>query len=178
MGKRIDDEKREQAKAIIYLNPDVSEPELAKQVGIGRSTAHYLKKDIIDNEIGTDNFESLRAQKKQEFIEQAWETVQKALKLADKRFSKALDDEEAIESLIDTVRDDDLTQAQKKVLVSRLNGLQMTNIRDIAVALGTIYDKQALASGEPTQITESHKSIQELQKDTEKLLGELKEITG
>lgn len=125
-----------------------------------------------------DEFEEVRQRKKEEFINQAWETVQKALKLADKRFSKALEDEEAIEQLIDAVQDHDLTQAQKKTLVSRLNGLQMNNIRDIAIALGTIYDKQALASGEPTQISESRKPLPDLVKDTEVMLQEIKQLTG
>ncbi len=100
------------------------------------------------------------------------------MKLANKRFSKALEDEEAIEQLIDAVQDHELTQAQKKTLVSRLNGLQMNNIRDIAVALGTIYDKQALASGEPTQITERKEPTPELVSELEKKVSQLKQLTG
>jgi hypothetical protein len=177
-GRPTPEVKREQVRALICLNPDVSEPEIARTVGIGKSTAHYLKKDIIENDIGKDDYESLREQKKQEFIAEAWEVVGKALKLTNKRFTKALDDEEAIEHLIDAVQDHELTQAEKKTLVSRLNGLQMNNIRDIAVALGTIYDKQALASGEPTQISESRKPLPDLVKDTEVMLQEIKQLTG
>jgi len=149
MGKRIDDKRREQARAIIYLNPDVSEPELARSIGIGKSTAHYLKKDIVDNEIGSDNLETLREQKKAEFIQEAWDTVKKIhLKINDK---------------LDAMSADELKKA---------------NIRDLAIALGTIYDKQALASGEPTQITERQEPTPELVKELDQKVKRLKELTG
>ena len=173
-GRKTSEVKREQVKALLYLNPNATDAEIARETKLPNSTVHYIKKDVMQ----TDEFEEVRRIKKEEFIRQAWETVQKALKLADKRFSKALDDEQAIEELIDAVQDHELTQAEKKKLVSRLNGLQMTNIRDIAVALGTIYDKQALASGEPTTITERKEPTPDLVKELEQKVQKLKEMTG
>lgn len=173
-GKKLPQAKREQVKALLYLNPDISERDIAKTVEIGNGTAHKYKKELMQ----TDEFEQVRAAKKQEFINEAWNVVQKALKLADKRFSKALDDEAAIEKIINTIKHDDLTQAQKKSLVSRLNGLQMTNIRDISVALGTIYDKQALASGEPTTISESKEPLEELIAKYEENAQKLKKLVN
>ena len=173
-GQKTPEVKREQVKALLYLNPNATDAEIAKETKLPDSTVHYIKKDVM----GTDEFEEVRRIKKEEFISQAWETVQKALKLADKRFSKALDDEQAIENLIDAVQDHELTQAEKKTLVTRLNGLQMTNIRDIAIAMGTIYDKQALASGEPTQITERQEPTKELVTELDQKVKKLKELTG
>ena len=173
-GKKTSETKREQVKALLYINPNATDAEIARATKLPDSTVHYIKKDVM----GTDEFEEVRRTKQEEFIGQAWETVQKALKLADKRFSKALDDEQAIEELIDAVQDHELTQAEKKTLVSRLNGLQMTNIRDIAVALGTIYDKQALASGEPTIISERKEATPDLVKEMDKKVQQLKQLTG
>lgn len=148
-GKKTSTKKREIAKAAICINPDVSEPELAKIVGIAKSTAHYLKKDIIQNDIGVDNFETLREQKKAEFIQEAWETVKRIhLKINEK---------------LDTL---DFEQLKK------------VNIRDLAVALGTIYDKQALASGEPTTITERKEPTPELVKELDQKVQKLKQLTG
>ena len=148
-GKKTSAKKREIAKAAICINPDVSEPELAKIVGIAKSTAHYLKKDIIQNDIGVDNFETLREQKKAEFIQEAWETVKRIhLKINEK---------------LDTL---DFEQLKK------------VNIRDLAVALGTIYDKQALASGEPTTITERKEPTPELVKELDQKVQKLKQLTG
>lgn len=175
-GKKITEEQKEKVKAVIYLNPELNHSGIARQTGIPESTLHGLLKD--ETFLDKDKYEEARNIKKQEFINNAWEVVQKALLLTNKRFTKALDDEDAIEQLISVVQDHDLTVAEKKTLVTRLNGLQMNNIRDIAITLGTIYDKQALASGEPTTITQSSKSIPELVKDTEDMLQEIKQLTG
>ena len=149
MPAKLSDKKREIAKAAICINPDISGPELAKVVGISKSTAHYLRDEIINNDIGVDNFETLREQKKAEFIAEAWETVKRIhLKINEK---------------LDTL---DLEQLKK------------VNIRDLAVALGTIYDKQALASGEPTQITERKEPTPELVAELEQKVSKLKQLTG
>ena len=178
-GKKTSEAKREQAKALIYLNPNVTEPEIAKTIGIGKSTAHYLKKDIIENDIGKDEFESLREEKKKQFIEEAWEVVGKALKLTNKRFTKALEDEGALEEIISRMNADvEIKGAEKQALYRRLKDLQMTNIRDIAIALGTIYDKQALASGEPTMISERQEPTPDLVKELEDKIKRLKQLTG
>jgi hypothetical protein len=149
MPAKLSDKKREIAKAAICINPDISGPQLAKIVGISKSTAHYLRDEIINNDIGVDNFETLREQKKAEFIAEAWETVKRIhLKINEK---------------LDTL---DFEQLKK------------VNIRDLAVALGTIYDKQALASGEPTQITERKEPTPELVSELEKKVQKLKQLTG
>jgi hypothetical protein len=172
-GKKTPEVKREQVKALLYLNPNATDAEIAKATKLPNSTVHYIKKDVM----GTDEFEEVRRIKKEEFIGQAWETVQKALKLADKRFTKALEDEDAIEQLIDVVATDgELKPPEKRALYSRLKDLQMTSIRDIAIALGTIYDKQALASGEPTTITERAEPTPEIVKDMAAKLEKMKEL--
>lgn len=177
MPAKLSDEKREQAKAILYLNPDVSEPELSRQIGIGKSTAHYLKKDIIAED--PDKFESVREEKKKEFIESAWNVVQKAITLANRRFDKALEKEAEFDAIIEEINsDEDMTQKQKQALISKLGAVEMANIKDIAIALGTIYDKQALASGEPTQITERQEPTTELVKEFEEKVTKLKQLTG
>ena len=50
--------------------------------------------------------------------------------------------------------------------------------RDSAIVAGTMIDKAQLLAGEPTQISESRKPLPELVKDTEKMLQELKQLTG
>lgn len=148
-GKRTPENKTEQVRAILMVNPDATGKEISKIVKIPERTAYDLKNKIIEED--TDTFAELRNRKKEEFIAEAWEVVKKALLAADKKIDTLLDDPEM---------------------------LKKANIRDIAVALGTIYDKQALASGEPTQISESRKPLPELVKETEKMLQELKQLTG
>lgn len=148
-GKKTPDSKKEEIKAIMMINPDASCRDIAKVVDLPFRTVNDIQREVS----GTDDFTRYRTKKKEEFIDNAWRVVEKALTLVEKRFDKALADEEAISELIKAIYDnEDLTQTQKKAMAVKLNALQMTNIKDIAIALGTIYDKQALASGDPTNI--------------------------
>lgn len=72
----------------------------------------------------TDDFVKVREQKKKEFIQTAWRIIEKGSKILDRKLTEA---------------DEDLSKA---------------DMRAISTVLGTIYDKQALASAEPTQIVE------------------------
>ena len=72
----------------------------------------------------TDDFVKVREEKKKEFIQTAWRIIEKGSKILDRKLTEA---------------DEDLSKA---------------DMRAISTVLGTIYDKQALASAEPTQIVE------------------------
>ena len=71
-----------------------------------------------------DEFARVRDEKKREFIQTAWRIIEKGSKILDRKLTEA---------------DEDLSKA---------------DMRAISTVLGTIYDKQALASAEPTQIVE------------------------
>ena len=71
-----------------------------------------------------DEFARVRSEKKKEFIQTAWRIIEKGSKILEKKMTEA---------------DTDLEKA---------------DMRAISTVLGTIYDKQALASAEPTQIVE------------------------
>jgi len=148
-GKRTPENKTEQVRAVLMVNPDATGKEISKIVKIPERTAYDIRNQVIKE--GEDTFAELRNKKKEEFIMEAWEIVKKALLAADMKIDTLINDAES---------------------------LKKANIRDIAIALGTIYDKQALASGEPTQISESRKPLPDLVKDTEVMLTELKQLTG
>jgi IS30 family transposase len=174
-GKKTTDEKKEEVRAVIYLNPEASNRDIAKQTNLPESTVREVKKDIVN----TDEFDEVRSQKKREFIGRAWNVVQKALELTERRFNKALDNEAEFDELMSQIASDgDMTAKQKESLISKLRAVEMANIKDIAITLGTIYDKQALASGEPTQITERQEPTPDLVKELEEKLARFKQMTG
>ena len=146
-GKKTSEAKKEEIKAVLAINPEASERDVAKVVGLANSTIHQILPEIKKS----DDLEHIRAIKKQEFIANAWEIIGKALRLTEKRFTKALEAEEAFDIILDTIQNtDNLNPAQKMGLINKLKAVEMSNIRDIAITLGTIYDKAALAAGEPT----------------------------
>ena len=148
-GRKTSEVKEEQVRALLMVNPDATGKEIGKIVKIPERTAYDLKNKIIEED--TDTFAELRNRKKEEFIAEAWEVVKKALLAADKKIDTLLDDSEM---------------------------LKKANIRDIAVALGTIYDKQALASGEPTIISERQEPTPDLVKELDAKVQKLKQLTG
>ena len=131
------------------INPEATGKEISKIIKIPERTAYDLRNKIIDD--NSDTFAELRAKKKEEFITEAWDVVKKAMLTLDKKVDMLLKDPES---------------------------LSKANIRDIAIALGTIYDKQALASGEPTQISERQEPTPDLVKELEDKIKRLKQLTG
>lgn len=131
------------------INPDATGKEIAKITKLPERTAYDLRDKVVGED--ADTFAALRNRKKEEFIVEAWEVVKKALLAADRKI---------------------------EMLLSDRDSLAKANVRDIAVALGTIYDKQALASGEPTTITERPEPVTKLLEEYETKVKKLKEIVG
>ena len=148
-GKKTSEDKREQVKAVLMINPEATGKEISKIIKIPERTAYDLRNKIIDDD--SDTFAELRAKKKEEFITEAWEVVKKALLATNLKIDSLLNNPES---------------------------LAKANIRDIAIALGTIYDKQALASGEPTIISERSEPTPDLVKELEDKIKRLKQLTG
>ena len=148
-GKKTSEAKREQVKAVLMINPEATGKEISKIIKIPERTAYDLRNKIIDDD--SDTFAALRAKKKEEFITEAWEVVKKALLATNLKIDSLLNNPES---------------------------LAKANIRDIAIALGTIDDKQALASGEPTIISERQEPTPDLVKELEDKIKRLKQLTG
>ncbi len=148
-GKKTSDQKKEEVKAVLYINPNATGKEIAQITKLPERTAYDLRDKVINED--ADTFAALRNKKKEEFIDEAWNVVTKIMLTADKKIDMLLRDPES---------------------------LSKANIRDIAIALGTIYDKQALAAGEPTNITERQEPVQELIRKLETKMQEYKKLTS
>lgn len=114
-------------------------------------------KSIVDNNKDKPEFVKLRNEKMNEFSEQASEIIQKGLTLLNKRLDRAIASEEDLDLLIDEIfatDKEELSQDEKNRLVSKIRALQLQDIRAITTAIGTLFDKKALADGKPTERTE------------------------
>lgn len=147
-GKKTSDADREKVKAVIYLNPEASQSEIARQTKIPLTTVHMMLKE--EGFLDKDKFEELREAKKREFIAKAFDLAMETL---------------------DVIGD-------KIVSLKDIEALKKANIRDLTTALGTLYDKQALASGEPTMISERQEPTPDLVKELEDKIKRLKQLTG
>ena len=146
-GKKYPDDVREQAFAMYAVCGSYAET--AKKLGVAESTV----KTWVKNK-KPDGFDELRRKNKRSFVERAGAIIDKGMDLLDRRISTALDFEnELAELLSELSTDDEIPPAQKKAIAQKLSALQIQSIRDLTTAIGTLYDKRALAQGESTENT-------------------------
>lgn len=127
--------------------------ETAADLGLSYSTV----KDIVNKNKDKPEFVKLREEKSAEFSQKASEIIQKGLTLLNRRFDRAINQEEDLDLLIDEIFDTpktELSQDEKKKLVMKIAALQLQDVRAITTAIGTLFDKKALAEGKPTERTE------------------------
>ena len=110
-------------------------------------------KSIVDANKDKPEFVKLRNEKMNEFSNRASEIIQKGLTLLNKRLDRAIASEEDLDVLIDEIFNtdrDELSQDEKNRLVNKIRALQLQDIKAITTAIGTLYDKKALADGAST----------------------------
>lgn len=176
-GKVIGKELQAQIFALLAQGKSVSD--VAREVDLSRSTVQgweerFVKKseeiakreakpveeaaaepdDEVTNEPELDLVKARELSKKQ-FVEKAWGLINKSQTLIERRLDRAIDSENELDLILDEVMRLDhkeLTDNERKAFAKRIMLLKVENIKDLAVVLGTIYDKQALANKEPTTI--------------------------
>ena len=124
--------------------------ETARELNLPVSTV----KDIVDKNINKPEFVKLRNEKKADFAKRASEIIDKGMVLLSRRLERAIQQEEALDILIAEIfatDKEELTQDEKNKLVTKIRALQLQDIKALTTAVGTLYDKRALAKGESTE---------------------------
>lgn len=152
-GQKYNDDIKEQAIAMLTVNNSVSF--VARELGLPRSTVKTWKiqfdKEAEAN--GEDNIAKLRQKKKEEFVSKAWDIIDIGKEILLRRFRRALESEDKLDALekeLMTLPNTDLSTEQKKALARKLAVIKVEDVGKLTTALGTLYDKQALASNEAT----------------------------
>lgn len=167
-GKGFGDNVKEKVLAELASGNSVSD--LARKYHIAKSTISGWKKELHNpgNEQKLNKFEQLRTKKKQEFIEDAWDNISMGNKLIQRRFKRALENEDKLDDLLKEIMSlsyTDLTTDQRKSLASKLSAIKVEDVSKITTAIGTLYDKQAVANNEPTAKTDHNVTIEDFVKD-------------
>lgn len=162
-GKKTDNETIYEIMLSVFSTNNFSET--ARQLKIPVTTVEKIYKDNKDKE----EFVKLWNEKKEEFAQTATRIINKATNLMEKRIDLANEHEDELEELIEEIwKTDkkDMNETKKKALVSKIAGMQLYSIKELAVAVGTMFDKRALAKGESTTNTDitikMDKKIEEL----------------
>lgn len=166
-GKKHKDELKEKAFALLVCN---NASYVAKELGLPYTTVKTWenkfikegKKQIDETQEGTTektssvdehNLVMLRHKKKEEFINSAWDIIDLGKQILHRRFRRALESEDKLDDLekeLMSLPNTDLSTEQKKALAKKLSIIKVEDVGKLTTALGTLYDKQALANGEAT----------------------------
>lgn len=140
-GKKSGDAMKERAYAEYAVCGNYKE--VAKKLKIPYSTVRGWIKAKPPDEL-----DNLRNEKKKEFIEGANEFIRNGVKLMNRRVKTAITKEDEIEKIIDDIYKLDpreVPEQIKQLAISKLRTLQVQDIKSIAIAVGTMYDKRAIA---------------------------------
>lgn len=95
-----------------------------------------------------------RTQNKLQFAEKATEIIDKGLLLLERRIDTALNHENELDELIRQIcatDKEEISQQEKKVLITKIQSLQLQKLGEITSTVGTLFAKRALARGESTE---------------------------
>lgn len=123
--------------------------ETSRRTGIPLSTV----KELVDKNRGTKEFEQLCTQKREEFSQRANRIVFKGLRLLERRYDKALDNEEELEALIDLITNskDEISYKEKMDLAKKIGKLELNTLSEITTSMGTLFDKMRLSEDKSTE---------------------------
>lgn len=146
-GKKTDNETIYKIMVSMFSTNNFNET--SRQLKVPVKTVEKIYKENKDKK----EFTKLCMQKKEEFTETATRIINKATDLMEKRIDLATEHENELEEIIDEIWMTDkkeMNETKKKALVAKIAGMQLYSLKELAVTIGTMYDKRALAKGEST----------------------------
>lgn len=136
-------------KVMVGYASNKNQEELARQLDMPPTTVRKIINDNKDKE----EFVELCREKADEFADKATRIIDKATELLEKRLTTALERQEELDealSLIMSAEKEDIDYKEKLAMAKRIGRLQLNALNEITTAIGTMYDKRALAKGENT----------------------------
>lgn len=153
--KQPNNADKERARALLLTDTVAS---VARQLGRPWSTIKDWKREFERD----DSFVKLREKRKEKFVNDAWNLIDMSRRIIERRLVRALEGEEILDELCEEILED-VTPEKKKAIRDKFTALKLENIKDVAVVLGTIYDKQALANKEPTSIVDGEVAVKKFE---------------
>lgn len=110
-------------------------------------------KKIVDTNKDKPEFAKLCEEKAEEFADKATRIIDKATTLLEKRLTTALERQQELDETLDLIMyadKEDIDYKEKLAMAKRIGKIQLNALNEITTAIGTMYDKRALAKGENT----------------------------
>ncbi len=109
------------------------------------------------------SLDELRRVRKLNFAKKAWDMIEATQTLIERRINRAIHKEDVLDELVSMVAENTkLTADAREKIVNKISALRLDDLRALSSILATLYDKQALALGDPTVNLESALKFEEL----------------
>jgi transposase-like protein len=128
-----------------------NQEDIAHRHNVPRSTIGVWIRETEKNG-EADCIAKARAERTANFITRSKNAVDLLLELILKQTKTALENQDELQQALDLLQKEDMSQTERQRLARKIGNIAAPGMRDLAIALGTIYDKGALASGEATSI--------------------------
>ena len=144
--KTYSDEIKETARARVAAGESLSK--VARSLSIAKST---LSSWLTQND--RDGHQESREKRKEKFINKAWDVIDQALDLSSQKIRLATVSAERFEPLLHQLLEllqqrEDVDAAQVRDIIKAVSQVMNIGLTEISTFTGTIYDKQAKASGD------------------------------
>jgi predicted transcriptional regulator len=150
-GRQLDNLTIERIKAMYATG--VSKQAIADELNLSWATVDKYSK------LDEDGFEELRAKRQKEFVDACWRNITEAIELGNQKVAlakmAAKDFKEMVDKTAQTLKDQGADPQVIAEVVKAMSKMGDIPLAHISTYIGTLYDKQALAQGDPTEITEN-----------------------
>lgn len=153
-GQKYNDDIKEQAYA--YFDTYNNMEFISRKLGVPVSTLWGWKRKYDKRADGDPMVEAVRAERKKQFVRSAWRSINMTQEILERRLRRAVEDEDLIDELLRLVdaeaRGENVSQKLREGLLAKISALKCEELGQLVKTLGVLYDKQALAAGDPTDI--------------------------
>lgn len=159
-GKKYEAEIKEKARALLTMNTPSF---VAEKLNIPYRTVKDWQREFESTDV---DFAEVRNKKKEQFVSDAWKIIELGNKLLERRLNRAVESENEIDEMISDIEQQPLREVgneEKAQFIRQLNKVKIDDVRAITTVLGTMYDKQALANKEATQIVSGEITVKKFE---------------
>ena len=147
-------------KAVELFAKGVGAGEIEKATGVPYQNIYRWVEVYKKDPKNFKQFETWRKEKYNQFVSDTWDFAGKMTKVLKRRADRTLEEEDAIDKLIEEVKTGNLSPSQKSLLLQKLFAIRGDDIAKISISVGTMIDKARLVSGESTENVSSKVSYE------------------
>lgn len=161
-GQKYNKDVKERAYALFdtYNNMEF----ISRKLGVPVSTLWGWKRKYDKMTEDDPALKAAREKQKSDFVRSAWRSINMTQELLERRLRRSVEDEDLIDELLALVeresKGEQMSAKTRQELLGKVRALKCDDVGKLTQALGILYEKQALANREETEILGGSLSVE------------------